>query len=186
MFTLSAKMTDQSRHTGQGVALLAPCALTLSCAGLAAASSPSLQPKSAAAGDAGAPRPPPSSDSLRGVTLRWSALASFAAARSFAASLQWLPLAGTANVDVELPPAKKLTLPHALRLAACRGRLAFKPARGFHRVLDSENGAKGEAEALLSQPELQPPLPYARQFYSTMMAAPTMSIRLRAASKATR
>ena len=120
----------QARLVGQGVALQAPhCSLhdepksapTLSCAGLAAAGSPSLQLKWVAAGVL---RPPPSSDSLRGArhaphrhprellpsprspyfTLRWSALLSFAAARSFAASLLSLPLTGTANVDGELPP----------------------------------------------------------------------------------
>ena len=62
----------QARLVGQGVALQAPhCSLhdepksapTLSCAGLAAAGSPSLQLKWVAAGVL---RPPPSSDSLRG------------------------------------------------------------------------------------------------------------------------
>ena len=49
--------------------------------------------------------PPPSrAAAISAFTLRWSALLSFAAARSFAASLLSLPLTGTANVDGELPP----------------------------------------------------------------------------------
>ena len=49
--------------------------------------------------------PPPSrAAAISAFTLRWSAFLSFAAARSFAASLLSLPLTGTANVDGELPP----------------------------------------------------------------------------------
>ena len=49
--------------------------------------------------------PPPSrAAAISAFTLRWSALLSFAATRSFAASLLFLPLTGTANVDGEQPP----------------------------------------------------------------------------------
>jgi len=44
------------------------------------------------------------SAAISAFTLRWSAPLSFAAARSFAASLLSLPLTGTANVDGEIPP----------------------------------------------------------------------------------
>ena len=61
--------------------------------------------------------PPPSgAAAISAYTLRWSALLSFAAARSFAAS-------GTANVDGELPPLSDILTdstaqpPHARRLA---------------------------------------------------------------------
>ena len=53
-------------------------------------------------------------------TLRWSALLSFAAARSFAASLLSLPLTGTANVDGELPPLSDILRRLASPATACQ------------------------------------------------------------------
>ena len=68
--------------------------------------------------------PPPSrAAAISAYTLQWSALLSFAAARSFAASLLFLPVTGTANVDGELPPLSDILTdstaqpPHASRLA---------------------------------------------------------------------
>ena len=74
--------------------------------------------------------------SISAFTSRWSVLISFAAARTFVASLLSLPVGGTANVDGESPPLSDIRLRLALPLT-CTRLLPFcgpcgGPCRGAH------------------------------------------------------